>query len=319
MRTGKIAFGLVVLAAGLARAQQAGPQDGKAAQEPGKETTKVDVPPPERVLTVSLHVSGEFGFESNLTDSPGKIAVTRAAGQVEVGIPLGQYASLDLGLNYEHSSFDFHNATGFVAGSSSPFSDVDRAAVTARFIQPLSQEWAVFVGGAVISSAEDGAKSGDGFGAVLYGAPRYVVNKHLAVGLGALMQTRLEDNITVVPLVLIDWDISEHWNLTHDGFPGGTLTYKPNEHWAFSLSAYYEFEDFRLAENGPLPNGVGRQTRIPVVLSAAWRPDSRIEAEAGVGVAFGQNYELLNSNGDSVADIDADAAPMLRLKVGIKF
>ena len=32
-----------------------------------------------------------------------------------------------------------------------------------------------------------------------------------------------------------------------------------------------------------------------------------------------QNYELLNSNGNSVADIDAGAAPFIMLRFGFRF
>jgi hypothetical protein len=308
----------LVMSGGVAMAQ-----DAPKAQEPTQEPPKVAPPVPEapkdRELTLTVRATGEFGFETELSGAPGKVTATRAGGQVEAEIPVAQYAQLELGLDYEHSSFDFHSATGFVAGASSPFHDVDRAALSARFIQPLSKTWAVFAGGVLIYSGEEGAKGGDSLGGVIYGAPRYVVNDHLAIGLGALVQTRLEDNVQVVPLVLVEWDITEHWNLTHDGFPGGTLTYKPNDHWAFALSAYYQFQDFRLDESGPLPNGVGRETRVPVVLSATWTPDKRIYAEAGIGVAFAQNYELLNASGDSVADIDAKASPLVRFKLAFKF
>ncbi len=283
------------------------------AQEPAA------VPPEERPVTVSLHVRGEMGFQTDLSDSPGNVTVVRGGGDVDVAIPVAKYAQLNVGVEYEHSNYDFHGATGFIPGVSSPFENVDREAINARFAQYLSKEWLVLIGGRVMLSGEEGASTGDSVEGVLYALPRYRFNDKLSAGLGVEVYTRLEDNVQVIPVVSLDWDFAEHWNLTVSGEPSVTVSYEPNERWSFSLGAVYEFRDFRLDRNGPLPGGVGRETRIPVTLGAAWKPDKRVSAEAGVGVAFGQNYELLNASGDSVADIDAKAAAFLMLRLGFKF
>ena len=286
---------------------------------PPPEVKPEEPPAPDRPLTVSLRVRGEIGFESNLTDSPGKITIDRAGADIDVAIPVAKYAQLNLGFDYEHSHYDFHGATGFIAGVSSPFANVDRETLSARFAQHLSQEWSYFVGGNLLFSGEEGARFGDSIEGLFYAAPQYSFSDSLTVGLGVAVSTRLEKTVSVLPLPTFDWDITKRWNLGTNGEAGLTLTYTPSEDWAFSLGGHYEFRDFRLDKNGPLPGGVGRDTRIPVLLTAAWHPDHRISAEVGLGVYLGQNFELLDSSGNTVADIDADSAPFLMVRLGYRF
>ena len=316
-RTRMMLAGLAALVAVGARAQP--PEAARTTPEAAVQEPAVPEADKERPVTVDLKVRGEFGFETSLSDSPGKVTVVRGGGAVNVGIPVAQYAQLDVGFDYEHSNYDFHGATGFVAGTGSPFDDIDREFVSARFAQYLSREWLFFVGGRVMLSGEEGAKTGDSLEGVIYAAPRYRFSDKLSAGLGIEVYTRLEDNTQVIPLVSLDWDFAERWNLTVSGEPSITVTYAPNDHWSFSLGGVYEYRDFRLDRNGPLPGGVGRDTRIPITLAAKWNPDKRISAEAGVGVAFAQNFELLDSSGNSVADIDADASPFFMIQLGFRF
>ncbi len=301
-----VVAGCMVLLAGSAGAQQPAPA------EPA-------VPPPApRPVTASLYVQGEMGFESDLSGA-GRVATSRGRTGIDVGIPTGQYSQLNLGFDYEHSSYDFHGATGFVAGATSPFDDVDRETLSARFAQHLSQEFSYVVGARVFMSAEEGAKASDSLEGLVYVAPRYAFSDTFAIGLGVVVSTQLEDNALVLPVFVLDWDITKEWNLSNDGKLGLFVTYTPNEHWAFSLGGDYQYRDFRLDQGGPDPNGVGRDARVPVMLSATWTPDKRVSVQAGIGMTFLQQYELLDSSGNSIAKINADPAPVAMVRLGFKF
>lgn len=291
-----------------------------AAQQPPPESMPDPEPaPPARSVTASIHVRGEMGFETEFSGSPGKLTVRQAGGGVDVGIPIAQYSQLSVGFDYEHSSYDFKDATAFVAGTSSPFGDVNRETLSARFSQFLSQEWSYFVGGSVSLSGEEGAETGESVQGVIYAAPRYAFSETFSVAIGVLVATKLEDNALVLPLATINWDFAERWNLSNNGKLGLAVTYKPDDAWALSVGASYDSRDFRLDRNGPVPGGVGRDTRVPVAFTAAYTPTPRINLEATIGAHLAQNIEILNASGDSIADVDADPSMFLALRLGFSF
>src|SRR5205807_396148 len=127
----------------------------------------------------------------------------------------------------------------------------------------------------------------------VFGGVRYALSEKLIVGIGAGVRTRIEDNPFFFPLPMLTWQISEQWKLSTGGRPGLTLSYSPLESLTISLSGAYEYRDFRLDHNGPIPDGVGRETRIPIILGVAYTPTKRISLEAGIGYALGQNIQVL--------------------------
>jgi hypothetical protein len=309
-----------------ARAQQPEPAPEKppeqpAAAQPSPPPATPEQPPApaERPVTVKFHLRSELGFESDFSDAPGKVSVLRAGGDVDVGIPVGMYAQLNLGVDFEHSNYDFHNATGLVPGTDNPFDTIERTALKARFAQHLSREWSYLVGGTAALSFEEGADVGQSLQGVLYGAPTYALSDKLSIGAGVVVSTRLEDNALVLPLVILDWDVAEHWNLSNNGELGLTLAYSPNERWSFSVGGHFEYRDFRLDEHGPLPNGVGRDSRWPVAFTVMYKPTARTTLEADVGVYVAQRIEVLDANGTSISDQDINAAPYLKFALGFRF
>ena len=87
------------------------------------------------------------------------------------------------------------------------------------------------------------------------------INEDLTVGPGIGVFDRIEDSTRVFPILLIDWNIRERWNLsTGRGLaasqgPGLTLSYNLSPAWSFGLSGRYEEVQFRLDDEGPAPGG----------------------------------------------------------------
>jgi hypothetical protein len=131
--------------------------------------------------------------------------------------------------------------------------------------------------------------------------------------------TQLEDDPLIVPTALFEWQFAEGWSIGAGGRPGLTLAYMPDDKLRFSLSAFYESRDFRLADDGAAPDGVARERQVPVSLGIEYTPTPRLSAGAALGVNLARNYEILDSNGDELADVDGDPSPFAALSLIFRF
>jgi len=274
--------------------------------------------PPERPVRFSIEVRSEFNFNADFDQGTGDVTVLRAGAAVGASIPADQRGQIQIGLDYEFSHFEFSNTTS-LAGTSDPWSDIHREELTATYSHQQDPQWAWFIGGSIGASGEDGASFSDSLFESGFGGVRYAVNERFVIGLGLGVRSQIEDGPRFVPLPIVNWQISEEWKLSNGGRPGLTLSYTPWKDWTFSLSGEYWYRDFRLDEHGPIPGGVGRETRIPILLGVSYAAGKQITLDAGFGYAFGQNLEVLDSSGNKIADQDLNGSMMFRFTLGYRF
>jgi hypothetical protein len=308
------------VAAVLAWAGAAGAQEPPPQPEPAEEVKAAEPPPSGgRDVRFSISARGDLAFNTDLNDAMGDVTVTRIGADVGVTIPVVERAQFTIGLGYEHSNYDFHDATGLIAGTDDPFSDVNRETLSVSFYQQQTEQLGWLLGGSIGLSAEDGARMGKSVEGSVFAGIRYAISERMSVGIGANVASQIEDDALVWPLVTFDWQLSEQWRLSNEGRPGLTLSYAPNERWTFLLAGEYQHRNFRLDRDGPLPDGVGRDRRIPVMLGVRFQATPQLMIEGAVGEYFGQNLTIDDRDGNEIADVDLDATPFLGLKLTYRF
>lgn len=318
----------VVGAAGWAMAQQPPPESPPNPQPPAVPPTGVQPPtpppatgaaaPPAREVRFSVGMRGELDFNADFDKGTGDLTVTRFGLGIGSSIPADARGQLQLGIDYEFSHYSFGSTT-VLAGTSTPWEDIHREEFTATYSRQQSQQLAWFIGGSIGASGEDGASFSDSLFESGFGGVRYAFSESFVVGLGVAVRTQIEDSLLFVPLPMVNWKIADQWTLSSGSRPGLKLSYTPWENWTFALSGEYQFRDFRLDEHGPIPNGVGRETRFPVELSVGYAAGKQITLEAGLGYSFAQNLEVLNSSGNKIADQDLKGSLMFRFELGYRF
>jgi hypothetical protein len=312
-------FTLVSAAAAQQPVQPSHTQPGTAADatEPAP-PERVAPPAGERPITFSLSARTRLGFSSEFDDEEGELAVSRVGGELGVGIPAGDRGQLQLSLDYEYSNYDFSDTT-FIAGSDSPFRDIHRTFFSARYSRQASRQLAWFVGATAGVAFEEGASIGDSWEYGAFGGVKYYLSEKLAIGLGVGFVTQLEDDPLIFPAPVFEWNFAEDWSLSAGGRPGLTLAYDYSDELSFSLSAFYESRDFRLDEDGPVPDGVGRERQVPITLGVQFRPAPAFEIALAAGVNLARTIEIEDEDGDEVADVDADPSPFLGFQFTYRF
>ena len=134
---------------------------------------------------------------------------------------------------------------------------------------------------------------------------------------GSFLQTDLDDDVSVFPILAIDWRITEQLSLsTGRGLaasqgPGLTLSYKFNDQWSFGFSGRYEDIEFRLDDQDIAPGGIGQDKSIPMVLSATFNPSQKATMSFFAGMEFSGELSLEDKAGTTVEQSDYDSATIV--------
>lgn len=271
---------------------QAGPQDDPLA------------------VRATLDLFGSYSATSDFHNDRGSLSTARGGGRLGVRVPIDERRAVGFSFTGEYSNYDFSNASGFPgAAADGPWKDVTVLTVEVNYIAPINQEWSYFLGVSGDASYERGADFNHALTLSGAGGVAYQVSDDLRLGFGLAAGSRLEDDIYVVPIVTVDWQINDKLKLSSSpGFGSRTagveLSYAVSDSVTLGLAAGFEAREFRLDRSGPIPDGVGRDYRLPVAVTAHWRVDPQVELSLGVGANVWGEIRAENSDGDRITEQD---------------
>jgi len=252
--------------------------------------------------------------DTDLTDGGGSFAVDRWFVSGGIDYVWDQRTSLGFSIGGGKSNYEFDDLTGLAGGM--PWGDIEdsRVSITGQF--GLGKSAVVLISPTVRSNGEDGADSSDSRTYGVFAAVAWRLNENLTIGPGVGVFSRLEDSVRIFPVLAIDWNISDRWNLsTGRGLassqgPGLTLSYELNEDWSFGLAGRYEDIEFRLDDEGPAAGGVGRDQSFPLVAVATLKPNSMLTLSVFTGLELGGSLRLKDARNMTVEESDYDPAPL---------
>ena len=276
---------------------------------------------PEPTYRVSAGTAYQFPTS---TDDSGKFSLQRTGLGMDLhyAIPDSRF-TLDHALSAERDNYHFTDTPGGIA----PWSNTTLASYSLRVGYKINSEWSVFTGPVVRADAEDGAAWDR---ALSYGGMAGVnwkASRKLTLGLGVVGVQEIEDNFSLFPLLLVNWQITPDLRLGNTrpqpGIRGGAgielgWTFIPK--WELAGGFGYEKRRFRLNgdahsmvnENGSTvvdsSSGVGQNESYPTYLRLSYRPDNQWSISAMGGVIVGGKLRLEDSNGNELAEQDYNPA-----------
>lgn len=263
-----------------------------------------------------------YQFDSDL-DEGGNYNATRFTIQVGSGYSWDPQTNVSFSLGYSYDGYDFSGTTGF--GSLNPWEDIHTISFGVPMRLELDDQWTAFVIPSIRSTGESGANfdktvTGGGLGGFSY---RF--NDRLTIGPGIGVFSQLEESITIIPIVIINWKITDKWSLdTGRGLgatlgPGLTLNYQPNRIWLFAIGGRYEKLRFRLDKNGATGDGIGEDSSFPLFVSGTYNvnPESNISLVGGL--ELGGEMKLEDKEGRTVKEESYDTGIFLGLTFNTRF
>lgn len=278
-----------------------------------------DLPPGTVVSSAS--VSGIAQFDTDL-DSGGSFRWNSVLANGSVLRQWTKQFAAGISVQYDYQQWNFSNPTKF--GGVAPWRDIYQPQIGATFVYAPAEGWEVSVAPSISWAYANGASTGD---ALNYGAV-VIVSKDfsptLSLGLGAAVFRQI-DQTKVYPFLAVEWQINDRWKLSNPfqagptGGAGLELTYAFADGWEAGFGGTYRSFSFRLDQSGPVPDGIGEQTYIPVFfrLSRIISKQAQFDLYAA-GLANG-SLKVKNSQGAELASDDYSVAPALALTFRYRF
>ena len=286
------------------------------------QTTPVQSPWSFEVQGAMAHQS-----ESDLKDVEGAFAVDRWFVGAGATYAWDRRNALGISIGVGKSDYEFNEETSQNAllNGAVPWGGIEefRISATARF--KISNTGNVIVLPTLRYNGEKGAESGDSQTWGLFAAAAWRINNDLTIGPGFGLFSKLEDGTRVFPILFIDWNITERWNLsTGQGLassqgPGLTLNYKLSRVWTLGVAGRYENLEFRLDKNGPVPGGIGKDKSFPLVFIAKAKPSEKASFNLFAGVEFAGKLKLKNEFDELIQQSEYDPALIIGMTAELRF
>ena len=273
---------------------------------------------------VEFPLQGAFihQFESNI-DGGGSFKVNRFYVQPRVDWLVDRRLSVSAGIGYSFDGYDFSGFNGLVGLD--PWDDVHTLRLSGMVRWMPDDKWTVFAAPTIRFAAENGASFSDGLHGGGFVGFSYKISDSLTLGPGFGALTQIEDDVSVFPVLLLDWQITDDLALrTGRGLgatqgPGLVLAWEFARHWEFVFGGRYESQRFRLNDTGPVPDGVGEESSFPLYGGFTWAPSRNVNLSIVGGVNFAGSLRLDASDGTTVAKQDYDPAGFFGAILTIRF
>jgi hypothetical protein len=255
-----------------------------------------------------------YQFDASL-DAGGDMSVVRVfasggtarvfAGRWRVGVELG----------YGEEDYGFSGSSGF--GALDPWNRIREFRVDVPMRYVANERWTLFATPSLRSDAEAGASFSDGTNGGLIAGAAYRFSDTLTIGPGIGVFTEIEDDPQLLPIVLIDWKITDTLSLeTGSGTaasrgPGLKLRWQYSPRWQLAFSSRYEKLRFRLDDSGPAPGGVGEEKAFPLFALAEFALSRNAKLSLIGGVEVGATLRLEDASGNLISESDLSTAPFL--------
>jgi len=261
----------------------------------------------------SFSVDGALAHQSeaDLDDGDGAFSLDRWYAGASLDYLFTPRTALGLNFGGGRSDYDFGGSTALGADPWGAIEDW-RVSLVSRFA--INDTLSGLVIPSYRVNRESGASTSDADTWGLLAGVSWRIRDGLTLGPGIGVFDRIEESTAVFPILVIDWDITERWNLsTGRGLaasqgPGLTLTYTLTDDWSLGFAGRYEQIDFRLDEDGPVPGGIGRDEVFPLVATATWSPNPGTRLGLFLGGEFGGELELADARGNALARSEYDTA-----------
>lgn len=245
------------------------------------------------------------------------VGLSRAAVRAGTRFPLNAQLLLALGVEWEHSFYNFDGLENALPGATDGEIDgLDSYSTSVGLNYLASKQWSYFGLASASISGDSGADIGDALRFGGLGGVRYAFSPRLAARLGIGAFTQLEDNVIVLPVIGIEWKPDTKWDINL-GLPETGVAYHATRSLDLFLRGALEFKDYRLSGDGLLDDAVFRDHGIGFAVGTTWAPAESISFEVGLGATFDRSISIDNRNGDEL--IDEDLKPSAFGSLAVKF
>lgn len=260
-------------------------------------------PGPAQGLGASLRLGGLTSSDSDL-DKGGSVAVSRLDVEAGYRIVAGDSQTARVSLGMESRDYDFSASSGLFAALPE---DARQYRAGLNLTGPINDDWTWMLGPGLSWSSLGDADEADGL--IFRGMALAIrrINERLSISFGALARTRLEDPDHYLPIIGIDWKITDRLSLrTSDEFTLGYFVDKDKK-WSIDLAFVPREWEYRIEESDEtFSHGIFTDDRLMTWLILKYQPNPAITTRAILGTSLKEEFTISNRNGHEIEQDEGD-------------
>ncbi len=179
---------------------------------------------------------------------------------------------------------------------------------------PINNRWGWQAGGSLALSGEADADPAEALNIGALGGVNCQVNDAFRWSL-SVVGFGFEGSPLVVPIPGFDWRINRRWRLATQG-PGLVCSFTPALAATLSCWSRWEYRQYRLDDDPPVPGGKYYDQRVPIGLELAWPIGRRLELAVEGGCYVYQQMMLRDRHDDKVVTVVGDPSAFIGARLG---
>jgi hypothetical protein len=274
-------------------------------------------PPQNSGTKAMVSVVGINQFNTSL-NSGGNFNWSYASASLGLINNVSPATTLGVSLRYESQFWNWGSMQGYGLSDKKPWSTILTPSISFLYSHHLDSDWKLNLAPTIESTGEQGTKIGDSltYGAIVNASKQLTPTLNLGLGTGVFRQI---DTNRIFPFLVIDWKITDRWNLNNP-FPGGPaggagleLTYAVSPQFRVSGGAAYRSYRFRLNSSSAYADGVGQNKFIPIFAKFSYAFDRTTLLDFYTIANVGGSISAINANGNTVLNTNYKTAPAIAL------
>ncbi len=209
-------------------------------------------------------------------------------------------------------------------GGKNPWGTIQSPGVSFIYSHKFDSNWKLNLIPTIESNAEQGAELGNSltYGTIVNASKQLSPTLNLGLGTGVFRQI---DTNRIFPFVVIDWKITDRWNLNNP-FPGGPaggagleLSYAVTPQFKISGGAAYRSYRFRLSNSSAYAGGVGQNKFVPIFARFSYAFDRTTLLDLYTIANVGGAVSAIDTSGNTVLSTNYKTAPAIALSLVKRF
>ncbi len=274
-------------------------------------------------LKASVSVVGINQFNTNL-NSGGGFGWSYASASLGLLNNVSPVTTVGVSLRYETEFWNWSNMQAYNLGGKNPWGTIQSPGVSFIYSHKFDSNWKLNLIPTIESNAEQGAELGNSltYGTIVNASKQLSPTLNLGLGTGVFRQI---DTNRIFPFVVIDWKITDRWNLNNP-FPGGPaggagleLSYAVTPQFKISGGAAYRSYRFRLNNSSAYAGGVGQNKFVPIFARFSYAFDRTTLLDLYTIANIGGSVSAIDQSGNTVLTTNYKTAPAIALSLVKRF
>jgi len=274
-------------------------------------------------LKASVSVVGINQFNTNL-NSGGNFGWSYASASLGLLNNVSPVTTVGVSLRYETEFWNWSNMQAYNLGGKNPWGTIQSPGVSFVYSHKFDSDWKLNLIPTIESNAEQGAELGNSltYGTIVNASKQLSPTLNLGLGTGVFRQI---DTNRIFPFIVIDWKITERWNLNNP-FPGGPaggagleLSYAVTPQFKISGGAAYRSYRFRLSNSSAYAGGVGQNKFVPIFARFSYAFDRTTLLDLYTIANVGGSVSAFDQSGNTVLSTNYKTAPAIAVSLVKRF